>query len=92
MASQKESSYTSYRNSLYTSYRSNEYPKQVTDRLTRYPVVVIVVVNRDTNSSSAGSRMSMFWLGENWDAKVVCRTAKKRPRKRTVVKVHTNRL
>ena len=45
-------------NSLYTSYRGNEYPKQVTGRLTRYLGVVIAVVNRDTNSSSAGSRMS----------------------------------
>ena len=58
LATQKESPYTSYRSSLYTSYRSNEYPKQVTDRLTTYPGVVIAVVNRDTNSSSAGSRMS----------------------------------
>ena len=29
-----------------------------TDRLTRYPVVVLAVVHRDTYSSSAGSRMS----------------------------------
>ena len=29
-----------------------------TNRLTRYPVVVITVVHRDTYSSSAGSRMS----------------------------------
>ena len=43
---------------MHISYRSNEYPKQVTDRLKRYPVVVIAVVNRDTNSLSAGSRMS----------------------------------
>ena len=56
--SYRNSLYTSYRNSLYTSYRGNEYPKQVTGRLTRYPGVVIAVVNRDTNSSSAGSRMS----------------------------------
>ena len=81
MASQKESPYTN-RNSLYTSYRSNEYPKQVTDRLTRYPVVVITVVNRDKNSSSAGSRMSNVLVGEKiGHAKVVCRTGRKTAQK-----------
>ena len=51
--SQKQPVHQSQKQPVHQSQK-HEYSKQVTERLTRYPVVVNAVGNRDTNSSSAG--------------------------------------